>query len=115
MGAAYESNDLMTNTNFPSPAEGDIQRVRVGDIHVMLARVQGVVYAVSDRCTHGKASLSHGYLDGWEIECPLHQGRFDIRTGEATVPPCTQRLNVFEVREHDGTVQITESTLKNNL
>lgn len=114
MSAACEGKGIKLSTGFPAPSEGDVRRVLFGETHVLLARVEGVVYAVADRCTHGKASLSHGHLDGWEIECPLHQGRFDIRTGEATAPPCRQRLAVFQVWEHDGTVQLAETTPTGN-
>lgn len=114
MSAAFDGGDIVGSPDFPAPSEGEIRRVQLGETHVLLARVEGVVYAVADRCTHGKASLSHGYLDGWEIECPLHQGRFDIRTGEATAPPCRQRLAVFRVRERGGTVQLIESTPAGN-
>ena len=85
-----------------APAEGEVARLEVGGRFVLLARVEGVLYAVSDRCTHGRASLSHGWLDGCQIECPLHQGRFDIRNGMPTSPPCTEPLDVYQVVERDG-------------
>jgi len=43
----------------------------------------GEVYAIDDTCTHQDASLADGWLDGCEIECPLHASKFDLRTGEA--------------------------------
>ena len=41
----------------------------------------------SDICTHGEASLSDGFVDGDEIECPWHSGRFCVRDGRATALP----------------------------
>jgi nitrite reductase/ring-hydroxylating ferredoxin subunit len=50
-----------------------------------------------DHCTHGPGSLSDGYLDGFEIECDFHNGKFDIRTGEVTAPPCMIPVKTYKV------------------
>ncbi|MEN3304960.1 MAG: 3-phenylpropionate/trans-cinnamate dioxygenase ferredoxin component, partial [Micromonosporaceae bacterium] len=47
----------------------------------------GGIYAIDDTCTHQDASLSDGWLDGCQVECPLHGSRFDLRTGEVDEPP----------------------------
>lgn len=87
--------------------DGDLWPATVGDVAVCVYRVEGNVYATLDQCTHGNARLSDGFLDGWEVECPFHQGRFDIRTGEATLPPCTEPVRQFSVRENDGVIWIS--------
>lgn len=62
---------------------------------------------VSDaRCTHAGANLCDGYFDGKNIECPLHQGLFDARTGIAKAAPATRALKMYPSRIHDGQVQI---------
>ncbi|WP_141056718.1 non-heme iron oxygenase ferredoxin subunit [Tepidiphilus succinatimandens] len=61
-------------------------------------------YVIDDTCTHGKAFLTDGYLEGYEIECPFHAGRFDVRTGEVTAPPCTIPLKVYSVKIEDGKI-----------
>ena len=53
--------------------------------------------AVQDTCTHACGSLSEGYIEGDEIQCPLHDGRFNIRTAEATRPPAERNLATCEV------------------
>lgn len=58
------------------------------------------------RCTHGAANLCDGYFDGKNIECPLHQGLFDARTGEAKAAPARVKLRMIEARVEDGVVQI---------
>lgn len=70
----------------------------VGGISIALYLVDGAYFATSDLCTHGQARLSEGYLDGFLIECPLHQGLFDVRTGEVEGPPCTKAVVAFPVR-----------------
>jgi nitrite reductase/ring-hydroxylating ferredoxin subunit len=59
--------------------------------------VDGSVYATSNICTHQFALLSDGYQESGEIECPLHQGRFDIRTGKALCSPLTIDLAIYQV------------------
>lgn len=61
--------------------------------------VEGEIYVTSDRCTHGAASLSEeGELDGYQVECGWHNGRFDIRNGAALTMPCRTPLPYFETR-----------------
>jgi nitrite reductase/ring-hydroxylating ferredoxin subunit len=60
--------------------------------------VNGNYFATDDRCTHGRASLSEGLLDGARIECPFHFGTFDVRTGEALIFPCTVPLRAYRTR-----------------
>lgn len=62
-------------------------------------RVGDAVFVTDDTCTHGKASLTDGgILDGFQIECGLHLGAFDIRDGSVTSAPCTVPLGVYPVR-----------------
>ena len=62
---------------------------------------------VSDaRCPHAGADLCDGYFDGTHIECPLHQGLFDARTGAACAAPATRPLRMITSRVVDGMVQI---------
>ena len=56
------------------------------------------VFATADLCTHGGARLSEGYLEDYLIECPLHQGLFDIRTGAPAGLPCTRAVRTFPTR-----------------
>lgn len=57
-------------------------------------------------CNHGGANLCDGYFDGHVIECPLHQGAFDVRDGRAISAPATRPMKVFPVRIEGGMVQI---------
>ena len=78
----------------------------VGGVPIALYAVDGEYFATSDTCTHGQARLSDGYLEGHLIECPLHQGLFDIRTGEVKGPPCSKAIRTLPVRENDGALLI---------
>lgn len=72
------------------------------------------IFVSSALCSHAGANLCDGYFDGKNIECPLHQGLFDARTGQAIAAPATRSLRMYPSRVNDGTVQIRfESTLNN--
>lgn len=78
----------------------------VAGVPVALYAVDGEYFATADTCTHGQARLSEGYLEGHLIECPLHQGLFDIRTGEVKGPPCSKPIRTLPVREEGGNLLI---------
>ena len=71
---------------------------------IALFSVEGQVFATDNLCTHGNAKLCDGFLEGFEIECPFHQGRFDIRTGAATLAPCTEAVKSWPVKVEGGRV-----------
>jgi naphthalene 1,2-dioxygenase system ferredoxin subunit len=82
----------------------DVWPVDADGRDVVLCTVGGQVYAVDNGCTHGNARLCDGWLEGHEIECPLHQGRFDVRDGSPTCAPATQPLRCYPVRIEGGRV-----------
>ena len=73
---------------------------------IALYNLGGDYFATDDTCTHGEASLAEGDIEGDEIFCPFHMGAFNIRNGEATVPPCVKPLNSYPVRIVGDTVCI---------
>lgn len=79
-------------------AEGEVLGVSVGDKQVALYLIGGEVHATDNVCTHAFANLSDGYLEGGVIECPLHAGRFEVKTGKALGAPVTQDIAVFPVK-----------------
>ena len=64
------------------------------------------IFASLAHCNHGGADLCDGYFDGHVIECPLHQGAFDVRDGSPVCAPATRPMRVFETRVKDGMVQV---------
>jgi nitrite reductase/ring-hydroxylating ferredoxin subunit len=76
---------------------------------VCLYKVGGQIFATHDICTHGHANLSDGFVvEGSLIECPLHQGTFDIKTGEAVGVPCKEDIRVYPVKVEGGAVFLKE-------
>ena len=72
--------------------------VLANGISIALYRSGGEYFATDDVCTHAHALLSDGWLEDGCIECPLHQARFDIRTGKALCEPATEDLRTYPVR-----------------
>ena len=72
---------------------GEMRRVTVGDLDVLLAHTTRGIVAVDDRCPHMAAPLSLGILDGCVVACPLHNGRFDLETGDPVQMPTTGGLD----------------------
>ncbi|HXC29029.1 MAG TPA: non-heme iron oxygenase ferredoxin subunit [Stellaceae bacterium] len=86
--------------------EGDVLGVIVAGHEIALYDIEGQVFATDDICTHAYAKLSDGWFDNSEIECPLHAGRFDARTGKATAPPCVDDIKTYPVRVEGGEIQV---------
>ena len=91
------------------PARAEVD----GNVYAVFV-VDGQYYVTQDLCTHGPGSLSDGFVEGCEIECPFHQGKFDIKTGLPTAPPCSEALRVWPVQVVDGKICIDPAAGKVN-
>ncbi|WP_175839253.1 non-heme iron oxygenase ferredoxin subunit [Burkholderia anthina] len=80
--------------------------VTIGDERIALYLLDGSVHATHNVCTHQFALLSDGYMEDGCIECPLHQGRFDIRTGAAMCAPATAPVRVYDVRVEGDSIMV---------
>ena len=73
-------------------------RVKIDSRELALYLVDGVIFATENICSHAFAKLSDGYVEGFQVFCPLHGGSFDVRTGEAMSAPCVEPIAVFACR-----------------
>lgn len=64
------------------------------------------IRVTSALCSHAGADLCDGWFDGHVIECPLHQGAFDVRDGRPLGAPATRPLRTYPARIHAGMIQI---------
>ncbi len=83
-----------------------VTRVPLGPRLVAVYDTPTGVFASLALCNHGGADLCDGYFDGHVIECPLHQGAFDVRDGRPVCAPATRAMKVFETRVENGMVQV---------
>lgn len=81
----------------------DRRTVGTGD-DVAVFNDEGDFYALDDTCTHALASLSQGWVEDGEVECPLHAARFSLRTGEALSLPATKAARCHRVEVREGRV-----------
>jgi 3-phenylpropionate/trans-cinnamate dioxygenase ferredoxin subunit len=66
----------------------------------------GSFYALNDTCTHEEASLSEGWIEDGEVECPIHSARFCLRTGEALCLPALVNAKAHRVEVRSGEVYL---------
>ncbi|WEH12409.1 bifunctional 3-phenylpropionate/cinnamic acid dioxygenase ferredoxin subunit [Streptomyces sp. VNUA24] len=64
----------------------------------------GAYFALDDTCSHGRASLSEGWIEDGEVECPLHSARFCLKSGEPQCMPATLAVRTHHVEVRDGAV-----------
>ena len=72
---------------------GAMRRITRGDLDILLANTPVGIVATDDRCPHMSAPLSIGQLDECVVACPLHEGRFDLATGDVVQMPTTGGLD----------------------
>jgi nitrite reductase/ring-hydroxylating ferredoxin subunit len=85
---------------------GQMIGVEIGGRAICVYNADGTYCATSNICTHAFAFLSDGYFDGEVVECPLHAGMFDARTGAGQGPPVEENLQTFTVRVVGDEVQV---------
>jgi 3-phenylpropionate/trans-cinnamate dioxygenase ferredoxin component len=80
--------------------------VEVDGLPIAVFNVSGQYYAIGDVCTHDEGPLAEGELDGFQLICPRHGARFDIRTGKALTLPAFIDTPWYPVRVVDGWLEI---------
>jgi nitrite reductase/ring-hydroxylating ferredoxin subunit len=90
---------LASEVSEDTPAKAEI-----GGEEVAVFQVGENYYITQNLCTHGPGELCEGFVDGEEIECPFHQGKFSILTGKPTSPPCIVPLRTWEAHLRDGRI-----------
>lgn len=96
-------------------APGDAVRVPVMPPIAVFHTDDGEIFAIDDTCTHQDASLADGWLEGCEVECPLHASRFNLRTGAVDAPPAKRPVRTHRVVVEDGQIKVEVSTQAPNL
>ena len=108
----YKENDLALSEDFVKVANAkDIQpsqmkEVEVNGENICVANVEGKYYAIGSICTHEGGPLADGTLEGYEVECPWHNSKFDVRTGEVTSPPASEPEPAYEIKVDGNNILI---------
>ena len=101
-----ESENWMTVADRSLVGRDSVVAVKAGDLDIALYNIDGQLYATHNVCTHAHALLSDGFLEGDVIECPLHGGRFEVKTGKGLGAPITCDLKTFPVRVEGNAIQV---------
>jgi 3-phenylpropionate/trans-cinnamate dioxygenase ferredoxin subunit len=88
--------------------ENKVTVVRVGDAPVGVTLIEGEYFAFADVCTHDDGPVAEGELDEYQIECPRHGARFDVRTGRALSLPAVVPIPVYAVEVDGDTVKVSK-------
>jgi nitrite reductase/ring-hydroxylating ferredoxin subunit len=106
----YVADDLnwheVAKTSDLSP--GEVMYVEVGNDPVALINLDGDYFALNDMCSHQDASLSDGEVVGDEIECPMHGGAFEIRTGLPANFPVVVPVETYAVKTEGDAVLVAK-------
>ena len=88
--------------------DGEMRPYKVNNIDVLVANVAGTLYAIGNVCSHFHAYLTDGELrlDDLQVQCPLHDSCFDLRTGEPLDPPAEEPVETFAVKVEDDCIWI---------
>lgn len=87
-----------------APGQGKIVEVKGKEI--ALFNVGGAYFAIDNMCTHEEASLADGEITGFEVTCPLHGAKFDVRSGQVLGPPAYDDVARYPVRVSGADVEI---------
>ena len=85
---------------------GTVKSFDIADVLVAVYNIDGTFYATEACCTHSFANLADGILEGDVIECSLHFGAFNVKTGKAVQAPCFVDLKTFRTEVKDGQVLV---------
>src|SRR5919199_5280321 len=108
----HNENDLVLSEDFVKVADTkDIQpsqmkEVEVNGENICVANVEGKYYAIGSICTHEGGPLADGTLEGYEVECPWHNSKFDVRTGEVRSPPASEPEPTYEIKVDGNSILI---------
>ena len=94
---------VATNSEIP---EGGKLYVELDERLVVIFRAGGDLYCLDDVCTHDGGPLGEGQLNGYEIACPRHGAKFDMRTGQALTMPATETTAVHEIKAEGDDVLV---------
>ncbi|MEJ1978343.1 MAG: non-heme iron oxygenase ferredoxin subunit [Acetobacteraceae bacterium] len=101
-----DSSDWIRVASAADVAEGEALGIEVMGLNLALYHIGDEWFCTDNVCTHAFALLSDGWLEGHVIECPLHAGQFDVRTGKGLGDPIETDLKTFPVRVDGDAVMI---------
>ena len=100
------SEDFVKVDDIKDTQPSQMKEVEVNGEKVCLANIEGKYYAIGNVCTHLGGPLAQGKLEGYEVQCPWHGSRFDIRTGKVVRPPAMRSEPTYEIKIEDDNILV---------
>ena len=80
--------------------------IEINRVPIVVFNIQGEYYAMKDVCSHDNGPVGEGDLEGYEISCPRHGARFDVRNGKVLSPPAFEDNLIFPMKNENGELKI---------
>jgi nitrite reductase/ring-hydroxylating ferredoxin subunit len=100
------SEDFVKVADTKDIPSSQLKAVDVAGEKICVVNVEGKYYAIVNVCTHVGGPLAEGTLEGYEVECPWHGSKFDVRTGEVTRPPARRPESTYELKIDGNSILI---------
>jgi 3-phenylpropionate/trans-cinnamate dioxygenase ferredoxin subunit len=85
--------------------EGEIVPLLIDDTPIALTRLNGLVHAFGDICTHDDGPLAEGHIEGQCVVCPRHGAKFDLYSGKPTFPAVT-KIPIYEAKVEGDAIKV---------
>lgn len=94
--------------------ESEAKSIFLAGKQVAVFKIDGTIYALSDRCSHARGPLSEGKLDGSDcsVTCPWHYAKFDLTTGKVLDGVASTGVSAYEADTRNGMVYLRERQYK---
>lgn len=105
------ASEWIVACDFSSVSPNDVVRFDADDATYAIIKLSdGRCSVIDGLCTHGKAHLGEGFVDGTTIECPKHNGRLNVLTGEPVASPVRVATNVYETRVNGDKIEFRKNS-----
>lgn len=98
--------EFVTVAHLEDIPPGSVKTFFVGNQHLALANVEGHIYAIQDVCSHDGGPLGEGEVEGYEVECPRHGARFDLRTGAVRSFPAVVGIKTYQTKVDGSDIKV---------
>jgi 3-phenylpropionate/trans-cinnamate dioxygenase ferredoxin subunit len=85
---------------------GERMFVDIGDTPIVIFNIGGQFFAIGDVCTHDDGPLGDGDIEDFDVTCPRHGAKFDVRTGKVTSMPAVEDIPAYPVQVRDGFIYL---------
>jgi nitrite reductase/ring-hydroxylating ferredoxin subunit len=106
-------NDFVKVANTSDIQSSQMKEVQLNGEAICIINIDEKYYAINNVCTHEGDPLADGKIEGYEVECPWHGSKFDVRTGEVTNPPASEPETTYEVKIDGNSILIKKQAYKN--